>query len=361
MNHQLKQYKQLLSQSVFFWAIAMGLYSILRYYGIDEEEDFMVIRAHSGIFGALQSLIKLTCIGVLIGVLYTHVDLLFDRFMTNRISLANDVIIRTIFHFMATIAVFTIVTDIFSNLNNTNPNTDSGWWAQNKPFWSAILYIVLASFVFSFIKIANEKFGKGTFLKILMGKYKTPQEEKRIFMFLDLKDSTSIAENLGHYKYSQFIQDCFYDLNTVVPKFNAEIYQYVGDEVVLSWPYKKGLTNNNCIDLFFAFQEKKRNKSEYYLNKYGVVPEFKAGLHGGKLMVTEVGVIKKEIAYHGDVINTSARIQDECNTYKVPFLISEKLMQDLKMSAHLTSQFLGSVLLKGKQEKVGIHTIHQVT
>ncbi len=360
MNRKLKQYTQLLSQSVLFWSIAMGLYSILRYYGIDEEDHFTVVTSYSGTLGILYSLLKLTSIGILIGALYTTIDFIFDAFAARRISLTNDVVIRTLFHFMTTIFVFTMVTDVFSDFNNTNVNTDSGWWAQNKSFWTAILYIVVASFVFSFIKMANEKFGKGTFLKLLLGKYKTPQEEKRIFMFLDLKDSTAIAENLGHYKYSEFIQDCFYDLNAVVPKFNAEIYQYVGDEVVLSWPYKKGLANNNCIDLFFAFQQKKQRKSEYYQNKYGVIPEFKAGLHGGKLMVTEVGVIKKEIAYHGDVINTSARIQGECNTYKVPFLISEKIMQDLKVSAHITSQFLGSVLLKGKQEKVGIHAINQI-
>ena len=207
------------------------------------------------------------------------------------------------------------------------------------------------------MKIILDKFGKRQFFKILMGEYKKPKEEERIFMFLDLKSSTSIAEELGHLKYSQLIQDCFYDLNEVISAFDAEVYQYVGDEAVLSWSYKKGLANNNCIDLFFAFQRLLLSKSEFYQNKYNVLPEFKAGLHGGKLMVAEVGVVKKEIAYHGDVINTSARIQAECNKYEVPILISEELLGEIKNKTNLVSRFLGDVLLKGKKESVSIYTL----
>ncbi len=360
MSSDLKLYLQLLWQSVLFWSVVMGLYSIFRYYGLDEEVGFTVIEEYSGNQGTLRALMGFTTIGMLIGVLYASIDFLFEKFASNKLSLAYGLIIRTFLYFSITITIFTVVMELFSEIYGINLNTDRGWWRENKSFWATILYIVMASFAFSFIKIATEKFGKGVFLKMLMGKYKNPQEEKRIFMFLDLKDSTTIAENLGHFKYSQFIQDCFYDLNEVVPKYDAEIYQYVGDEAVLSWPYKKGLANNNCVDLFFAFQQKKQSKSQYYLDKYGIVPEFKAGLHGGVLMVTEVGVIKKEIAYHGDVINTSARIQAECNKHHVLLLISEKLLQDLRISTHLSTKFLGSVLLKGKQKKVNIHTIDKV-
>ncbi len=360
MNRDLKLYLQQLWQSILFWSVAMSVYAILRYYGIDEEVGITVIEEFRGNSGVLKAVIAHLTIGVLIGILYATIDFFFDTYSSNKLLMVYDIIIRTLLYFVFTIAVFTIVLELFSTLYNIALNTDRGWWKEDKSFWATVLYIILVSFVFTFIKIAIEKFGKGVFLKMLMGKYKTPQEEKRIFMFLDLKDSTTIAENLGHFKYSQFIQDCFYDLNEVVPKYDAEIYQYVGDEAVLSWPYKKGLANNNCVDLFFAFQQIKHNKSKYYLDKYGIVPEFKAGLHGGALMVTEVGVIKKEIAYHGDVINTSARIQAECNTYEVLLLISEKLLKDLKTNASLSSTFLGSVLLKGKQEEVKIHTIDKV-
>ena len=358
MNRNLKQYLEALWQSVLFWSVAMALYAIFRYYGMDEEVGVTVIVEFSGNQGIIKALQGFIAIGVLIGILYATIDFFFDKYTSKRLSIVLDIVFRTVLYFVTTVAVFTIVIKVFSEAYDLPLDSGHGWWIDDKAFWTAILYIILVSFVFSFIKIATEKFGKGVFLKMLFGKYKSPQEEKRIFMFLDLKSSTTIAENLGHFKYSQFIQDCFYDLNEVVPKYDAEIYQYVGDEAVLSWPYQKGLANNNCVSLFFAFQQKEQSKTQYYMDKYGVIPEFKAGLHGGTLMVTEVGVIKKEIAYHGDVINTSARIQAACNDYQVLLLISERLLKDLQINNPMSSKFLGRVLLKGKQKEVNIHTIN---
>ena len=109
--------------------------------------------------------------------------------------------------------------------------------------------------------------------------------------------------------------------------------------------------------MYFEFARFLAEKSEYYNNKYGLTPLFKAGLHGGTLMVAEVGVVKKELAFHGDVINTSARIQSECNTYKVPILISESLKNQLNMQDHFKAQHMGNVLHKGKENKVNIYTL----
>lgn len=240
---------------------------------------------------------------------------------------------------------------------NLELTTDKGWWKTSEIFWITVGYFLICSIIFSFIKIANEKFGRGVFFNFLIGKYRKPREEKRIFMFLDLQASTTIAEQIGHYHYSELIQDCFYDLNRIVTKYDAEIYQYVGDEAVLSWKYKTGINNNNCVNLFFHFQNRILKKQKYYMSKYNLVPVFKAGLHGGKLIVTEVGTVKKEIAYHGDVINTSARIQGECNKYNELLLCSNLLIEDLTLSTKYTTEFIGDIELKGKEEKFKISAI----
>jgi len=95
-------------------------------------------------------------------------------------------------------------------------------------------------------------------------------------MFLDLKSSTRIAEKLGHIEYSKLIQNCFKDLH-VVERFNAEVYQYVGDEAVLTWPKENGLVNSNCLRAFFKFKEKLADKSDYYMKKYGVQQSSRLG------------------------------------------------------------------------------------
>lgn len=125
-----------------------------------------------------------------------------------------------------------------------------------------------------FILQVSDKFGQGVLMSSLLGKYHQPKEEERIFMFMDLKSSTTYAENLGHIKYSQLIQDCFFDITDVITTYKAKIYQYVGDEVVLSWSTKNGAENGHCINIFFAYDALIRSKQDYYEGRYGIVPEF---------------------------------------------------------------------------------------
>ncbi|MEN0002999.1 MAG: adenylate/guanylate cyclase domain-containing protein [Bacteroidota bacterium] len=352
----MKNYLKQAAISVLFWGICLGLFSIFRYLGIDRISDIEVN-------GSIRSLIlktgtAMTILGVLLGVVYATVDYFFDRYTAKRLSLGGSILFRTFIYFVMTVGLLRLA-QITAQANGMELNFAGGWlwWLKDERFVAVLLYIVFCSFVFSLMKIAAERFGKGVFFKILMGKYRTPKEEERIFMFLDLKDSTTIAEKLGHLRYSQFIQDCFYDLNLVVLKYEAEIYQYVGDEAVLTWPYAKGIANNNCVQLFFEFQRQRQSRNDYYLQKYGISPEFKAGIHGGVLMVAEVGFVKKELAYHGDVINTSARIQAQCNNYGATLLLSEKLIKDINTKYFSTSKSMGSVLLKGKQKEVKIHAV----
>ena len=101
-------------------------------------------------------------------------------------------------------------------------------------------------------------------------------------------------------------------------------------------------------------------KKEKYLEKYGVYPEFKAALHAGNVSVTWIGTIKKEIVYHGDVINTTSRIQDECNKQGQKFLISEYMLDNTELPAYLRSEYLGELQLKGKQKKVKIFGLKSI-
>jgi len=178
-------------------------------------------------------------------------------------------------------------------------------------------------------------------------------------MFMDLKSSTSYAEKLGHIRYSQLIQDCFFDLTEIVLSYEAKIYQYVGDEVVLSWDVHMGINQENCLKTFFAYQDLLQSKSSYYKNKYGMVPEFKAGLNLGAVTVAEVGEIKKELAYHGDVLNTAARIQSKCNDFQKKLLVSEQIITHFEKQMTYEFEFLGNVILKGKEKSVNIYAVNR--
>ena len=223
-----------------------------------------------------------------------------------------------------------------------------------------LVYWSIACLSALFILQVNDKFGQGVLLSFLLGKYHQPKEEDRIFMFMDLKSSTTYAERLGHIKYSQFIQDCFFDITDVITKYDAKIYQYVGDEVILSWDIKDGIEHGHCVNTFFAYDTLIRSKENIYKEKYGFIPEFKAGLHLGKVTVAEVGEIKKELAYHGDVLNTAARIQGKCNEFKKRVLVSEPMKAVLEKQHLFNFSAIGDVSLKGKTKEINLYGVETV-
>jgi len=219
------------------------------------------------------------------------------------------------------------------------------------------LYILTVDLFMFCLRQVNLFLGNNNLSRLLLGKFYTPREEERIFMFIDLQSSTNHAEKLGHIQYSKMIQDCFNDLGIVVEN-EAEIYQYVGDEVILTWHLKDGLRNQNCLNAYFNFQHQLNKRKAHYIEHYGLLPFFKAGINEGSVTSTEVGKFKKEIAYHGDTINTAARIQGKCNDFKQALLISGNLKKKLETTSFTFTE-MDSIILKGKKEIVEIYGVEQ--
>ncbi len=225
---------------------------------------------------------------------------------------------------------------------------------------SFIINVFLFGFLVSctqFMLQVSDKFGPGILWKFITGKYYHPRQEERIFMFLDLKSSTTIAEKMNSQKFFGLMKDIFSDATEPILNSHGEIYQYVGDEIVVSWPSEKGLADNNCLLCFFRIQQALKNRKEYYAGEYNLLPGFKAGLHIGEATVGEIGVIKKDIVYSGDVLNTTSRIEGQCNNYDVNILLSSGLLERMQLNGEYEQIALGEIALKGKNEKVLLYTI----
>lgn len=213
--------------------------------------------------------------------------------------------------------------------------------------WLAFVYALIVNFTINLFRYIDLVLGKGNLIKIIKGSFYDPKETHQIFMFLDLVGSTTLAEGIGHINYSNFIKDCFDDL-AIVEKYDAQVYQYVGDEAVLHWELEKGIKKQNCIKAFYAYKHKLQERSPYYLGKYGAIPEFTAGVHAGVVVVTEVGSIKREIAYHGDTINIAARLQSECRNRNEDIIVSKYIYDNIPLNAEYITRRIGNIELKGK-------------
>jgi adenylate cyclase len=118
-------------------------------------------------------------------------------------------------------------------------------------------------------------------------------------MFLDINSSTTIAERLGNTKYHDLLKEFFADVTSPIIENKGEIYQYVGDEIVVTWASGDQVQYWNCIKCFFEIKLHIERHREKYLSNYGLVPSFKAGIHYGKVTVGEIGIIKRDITCSG--------------------------------------------------------------
>ncbi|MEQ9405569.1 MAG: adenylate/guanylate cyclase domain-containing protein [Cyclobacteriaceae bacterium] len=332
------------------WNLAFIFWGLMREFGQEVVQDFEPLTFPKRIQIHLL-------VGLVSGLLFGTLDYLIEKKIYKYVSLGKALLIGSISFLLLVFLLATFALLIFTQITNLEFNpTTYGEFMFSKEMILLVFYFFLVAILTDIFKQIDKKLGPGNLWRMIIGEFYQPKEDERIFMFLDLKSSTAIAEKLGHIKYSRLIQDCFHDLR-VVEKFNAEVYQYVGDEAVLTWQKEMGLTNSNCLRAFFEFRSKLISRSKYYLDKYGLIPEFKAGLNIGEIVIAEVGEIKTEIAYHGDTINTAARIQEQCNTHQKSLLISEELNQNLRLDNGFSSSLVGDILLKGKSSKVNIYSV----
>lgn len=310
-----------------------------------------------------QRTIFITPVSALItGLLIGTIEILYFNKLFSQKSFTQKIVLKSAIYVAIIVSFLLIVTMVANAVElRTSIISRQVWeyaWAfiSNYAFLSVGLYMAAVIVVSQFYTEVSENIGLGVLNNFFTGRYHFPTEEARIFMFLDMKSSTTIAERLGHIMYFEMLREYYSDLTDSIVNYSGEIYQYVGDEIIVSWTIKNGLQNNNCIQCFFAMKAAITKQATRYNEKFGVVPEFKAGFHFGKVTTGEIGVIKKEIIFTGDVLNTTARIQSLCNAYKVDILISEDLMKKLNPDLLFQIKALGENELRGRDERIGLFT-----
>ncbi len=355
---------------VLYWVVVMNLVS---YFALVSVVSFVEITSldlnslNNPLADYLVSayqLLESTLAGTLFGVLFIAVNELSEKLKIERLSFSHAILFKSAIYLVGfIISSYLVYGSIWMMGVMPEGIIQVAFESQIylKLVISGLIFLFIQVLILNFFLLTIKKFGYKNISNFLLGRYRKPVIEDRIFLFMDLKSSTAYAETLGNIKYSKLIKDCINDINQLVDKFDAEIYQYVGDEVVLTWETGKLKDTWKCIYLFYSFKSWLEKRSDHYLKKYGIIPEFKAGLHGGKVTVSEIGNIKRDIAYHGDVLNTTSRIQSICNQYKEKLLVSGELLRRMGSPNGYNVKFIGDVQLKGKQKKIDVHAVKEHT
>ena len=338
------------------WVICMFFYFLLIFLAVDE--------VNSEGIDFVQFIISGIVLGLLFGIINGILEIFIFKQKFWRLKFGYTVTLKTILFiatFVATVILFILIKNLLAPLGIFEPpgENEIAEFFSSLIFYKHGIYAVLFSFGINFILQIDNKMGKNVLFNLFFGRFHRPRKQERIIMFLDLISSTSIAEKIGDHKYSSLLKDFFYDLDEIISKTKGAVYQYVGDEVVVLWNIQDGIENNNCIRCYYETQNKIYERKDKYIELYGVYPQFKAGIHLGEVIVTEVGGLKSEIAYHGDVMNTASRLCSAARDYSNGLLISAELLsylQDIDESYIVES--IGLVKFKGKEHDIAAFSVN---
>ncbi|QXU42687.1 adenylate/guanylate cyclase domain-containing protein [Pedobacter sp. D749] len=309
-----------------------------------------------------RSIIAIPTAGMLMGILTGILEIgYFSKWFIKK-SFTRKIVSKSVIYLFIVITFLTVITLI--NVLYTQKgypfkilSSPALAFLTDYAMIGIMIYMGAIILITQFYAEFSASLGQGTLRNFFLGTYHQPVQEERIFMFLDMKSSTTIAEKLGHVQYFEMLREYFFDLSSAVIDYAGTIYQYAGDEMIICWKLKDGLKNNNCIECFFAMKHVLEKETEKYNNRYGCLPSFKAGLHYGMVTTGEIGSLKKEIIFTGDVLNTSARIQGLCNHFNTDLLLSEDLAKIIQFPNNYIITSVGDNVLKGRSKSTELFSI----
>ncbi len=292
------------------------------------------------IAGQLQNPIAILnglTIGLLGGLIVAAFEIFLFTSVKRRYSFTVTVLLKTLAYTIIFILLILVVINFneswYFNMSISENFTSKRfqYFLFEGDFKVIVAYSLFSVLTIIFTREMSRKMGQGVFLSFLFGKYHRPREEHRIFMFLDQKSSTSLAEEMTSLGYYEFLKEFYSDITKCILSSGGEIYRYVGDQVVISWSVIKGIANGNCIRCYFRIRAEIENQREKFVSKYGKLPEFRVSIHVGHVICGEVGTAKSQIVFHGEALYETDRIEKVGSRNDIDILISEDLAKLVSM------------------------------
>ncbi len=192
----------------------------------------------------------------------------------------------------------------------------------------AVPFFAVFALAIQFVLQMNRMIGANVLGYFAAGVYHRPKAEERIFLFLDLEGSTQLAERLGSAGYFELLRRFVDDLTEPVLEAEGEIYQYAGDEIVITWPIETGARAANCVRCFFAIRA-----------------------------AVELGDLRQQIVFVGDILNTAARLEEYAKRMGLDLVASGALLDRLALPPGVEAKHCGDLAIRGKEARVAAYAL----
>ena len=226
--------------------------------------------------------------------------------------------------------------------------------ANNASFWNGFAYSAAVSVLFNIGFAVTNLIGGRSFLNFISGRYHTPVEENRFVLFVDIAGSTGLAEQLGGVAIHKLLDRTFRLLTLSVVDYRGEVLNYVGDEVIVTWPEKVGAVDCRPLRCFLGMRKDLAAASTQLQREFGVVTRIRGSLHFGPVIVGEIGDVKRAIVFNGDVMNTAARLEELSRNVDGGFLASRAAMERFTSALPFPVRDLGRLEIRGRVDGIDV-------
>jgi adenylate cyclase len=233
----------------------------------------------------------------------------------------------------------------------------TGDFAPDSAFAAGMAFSAGLALVINFVLQIDSLLGRGVLAAFVVGRYHRPREEERVFLFLDIVGSTALAERLGGPRFLALLDRIYHDIAEPIMAHRGDIHKYVGDEAIVTWRPKDAFPRANCVRCIFAIRARLAERAADYGATFGAQPRFRFGLHGGTVVSGELGDLKREIAFLGDAMNTTARLIDACREHGEDCIASGEVIRRLDLPPGVTARPLGAIALRGKAEPLPLFAL----
>lgn len=312
------------------------------------------------LFGALSATTDMTVGMALIGA----IELFLPRTPAGRRLFARPFLVVVLAKALAYLVVIVLV--IGGRLGPrvallaASPETAQLLTSQIDAGFPRGLLIAVASLVtvlLVMLRHASQIVGEKSFRDIIRGRYHRPRAEERFFLFVDVVGSTPVAERLGPLAVHRYLDRVFQVASDPVDAHYGEVHQYVGDEMVVTWSVAEGRPGARPLACLFAIEAALEAAAPEFEREFGTVPRIRAALHAGEVVTGEIGGSRRAIVFHGDVMNTTSRIENATRTLGRDFLVSEDALARLEGSERYAPEDLGPQQLRGREAMMRVYAV----
>lgn len=195
---------------------------------------------------------------------------------------------------------------------------------------------------------------KKDILEVKLGDH---SKRKLSVLFMDIRNFTTISENLSSQASFDFINTLLKKIAPVVAKENGIIDKYIGDAVMAIFPKEDTSADDAVKAANMILKEVDKLNAD---KAFDVGQEIKVGIgiNTGEAMLGIIGAEGRlECTVISDMVNTASRIQELTRTYACDILITDSCFNALKNPEYYVIQHVADVLVKGKTIETSVYSV----